>query len=187
MSTDRTVILNNVRLAFPDLFEAKQFEGAGKFKYGATFLIEPGSENDKKIRAAIAKAAADKWPKDTDKILRTIEGQNQKFCYLDGNTKEYDGFEGKMALSAKRDQESGMPKIIDRDMSELTSISGKPYAGCYVNAKVQLWAQDNQWGKGMRATLVTVQFVRDGDAFSGSGPADAEGFESVEEESNDLV
>ena len=45
--------LTNVRLAFPDLFEAKEFEaGDGKPRYSATFLVEPGSENDKAIRKA---------------------------------------------------------------------------------------------------------------------------------------
>lgn len=184
---ERTIILRNVRLSFPDLYVPKQFEGAGKFKFSGTFLVEPGSENDKLIHAAIQKAAVDKWGAKAADTLKGLMGQSQKCCYLDGAMKEYDGYAGKWALTAKRDQEAGMPKLIDKDMTELTPISGKPYAGCYVNAKVQIWMQENQWGKGIRCTLITVQFAGDGDAFSGSGPADAEGFEAVEDEAADLV
>ena len=39
---------------------------------------------------------------------------------------------------------------MDRDRSPLTEKDSKPYAGCYVNAKLQLWTQDNQHGKGIR-------------------------------------
>jgi hypothetical protein len=110
-----------------------------------------------------------------------------KFCYVDGNTKAYDGFAGNMALSASRSKDDGPPKILDRDLSELPADSGRPYGGCTVNAKITLWAQDNQYGKAIRATLVTVQFVADGEAFSGAGPANADGMEALEPAVDDLV
>lgn len=184
---DSTVMLRNVRLSFPDLFEAKQYEGKGDFSYGAAFLVEPGSANDKAIRAAIEKAAKAKWGEKTAAIMKTIEGQSQKYCYVDGDTKAYDGYAGKWALSTKRPQDAGRPKVIDKDLRELTVEEGRPYGGCYVNAKVQFWAQDNQWGKGIRCTLIAVQFVADGESFGGAPQATTEGFESVETDADDLV
>jgi hypothetical protein len=51
------VKLSNVRLSYNDLFQAKEFKaGDGKPRYSATFLVEPGSEADKAIRAAIKPA-----------------------------------------------------------------------------------------------------------------------------------
>jgi hypothetical protein len=43
-----------------------------------------------------------------------------------------------------------------------------------VNTNVTLWTQDNKFGKAIRANLRIVQFVKDGKAFSGSAPANAD-------------
>lgn len=182
------LILRNVRLAFPDIFKAVQFEGAGPFSYKCTLLIDPGSDNDTAIRAAINTAATSKWAAKAGEILRAVQASgSSKFCYVSGETKAYDGFAGKWALSTSRSQDSGPVKIVDRDMSPLTELSGKPYAGCYVNAKVQIWAQDNNFGKGIRATLIAIQFVGDGESFGGTPPATTEGMEALEQESSDLM
>ena len=55
-----------------------------------------------------------------------------------------------------------------------------------MNARVQLWAQKNEWGNGMRATLVTVQFLNDGESFGGAPQATVAGFEAVEDEAGEL-
>jgi hypothetical protein len=59
------------------------------------------------------------------------------------------------------------PVVIDKDKSPLTQADGKPYAGCYVNVSLDVWAQSNQYGKRINAKLLAVQFDKDGDAFSG--------------------
>ena len=167
--------IDNVRLSFPDLFEATQFDGQGDYKYGATFLVDPGSAADKAIRAKIDAVAAAKWGAKAPAIVKAQYAKNssQSFCYYTGDTKAYDGYEGKMALSCKRDVSKGRPGVYDVDRSPLQPEDGKPYAGCYVNATVEFWAQDNQFGKTVRCTLVGVQFASDGDAFSaGSKPSE---------------
>lgn len=182
-----TVFLKNVRLAFPELFVAKQFKGEGAPKYSATFLIEPDSQNDKNVRQAIAEVARAQWEEKTAATLKTIEGQPMKYAYVRGDLRAYDGFEGKMALSAKRKEDDGPVMVLDRDASVLTREHGRPYGGCYVHARVQLWAQQNEWGVGMRATIVVVQFVNDGDSFGGAPQATAVGFSAIEDEAADLV
>jgi len=178
-----TVILKDVRIAFPDLFQARQYEGQGPFTYGATFLMEPGSDAAALVHKTIKEVAAEKWTAKASDVLKSMAGNNQKICFYAGDQKEYDGFAGMMALSTKRQQEAGHPKVVDQKLNELSSQDGKPYGGSYVNAKVDIWAQENKWGKGIRATLIAVQFVKDGDAFTATGPATAEGF--GEEESSD--
>ena len=45
-----------------------------------------------------------------------------------------------------------------------------PYSGCYVNAVIEVWAQDNEHGKRLNARLKSVQFFKDGEAF-GAAPS----------------
>lgn len=178
---DRTVILKNVRIAFPEVHKPTQFQGQGEFSYKATLLIAPGSENDKKIRAAITTAAKATWKDEASSIMTSIKGNPQKCCYYDGNLKnKYDGFAGNWALSVSRRAKYGAVKVIDQAKNPIGPDSGKPYGGCYVDAKVEVRTQKNKWGNGMRCTLIAVQFRADGDAFSGTGPADDEGMESIE-------
>lgn len=181
------LILKNVRLAFPDLFEAKQFDGKGPFTYGATFLMAPDSPERAAIEGAMTEAAAAKWGVKAADHLKAIKaGGSQKCCFVSGDSKAYDGFAGQWALSAKRQQDSGHPKVVDPQLNDLSPSDGKPYGGCYVTAKVEIWAQDNNFGKAIRATLIAVQFVKDGEAFSATGPADTDGLET-EASGADLV
>ncbi len=58
------------------------------------------------------------------------------------------------------------PLVLDKDAkTHLYATDGKPYAGCYVNASIDIWAQDSQYGKRVNAGLRGVQFIRDGDKF----------------------
>jgi len=179
--------LKKVRLSFPDLFTAKAFEEGGTKTYGCTLLVEPGSANDKAIRVAMQKASEEKWGVKHAPILKAALASNnsQKVCYWDGSTKEYDGYDGVQALTAKRGETKGRPLVIDRDKSPLTEADGRPYAGCYVNASVEIWAQDNRYGKTLRCELLGVQFAADGDAFSAGSVADESDFEDMSFEDED--
>jgi hypothetical protein len=182
--------IKNVRLSFPDLFEAKQYQGQGPFNYGATFLVEPNSENDKLIRAEITRVAKAAWPKTWEKDLSALIANPMKTAYVSGDTKTYDGYAGMMALTGKRNQDSGRPVVVNRRGAPVQpGDDGTPYGGCYVNAAVEIWAQDNNYGKGVRCTLVGVMFAKDGDSFGGTKPADANVFADLvcEEEEEALV
>lgn len=184
------VQLQSARLSFPDLFEAKQFEGAGPFSYRAAFLIEEdapvmvksadGGWKKSTMAKVIAAVAEEKWKTKAPAILKTTEGNPQKSCWYDGAIKDYDGYEGNFVLSASRNEDKGRPIVIDRDKSPLVAADGKPYAGCYVNGTVEIWAQDNKFGKAIRATLRGVQFVKDGDAFSAGTPVSDDDFAAID-------
>lgn len=174
------VRLEKVRLSFPDLFEAKQFDGKGEFKFGASFLVEPGSANDKKVEAELARVSTEKWGAKGPAILAAAKANPQKICYINGDLKEYDGYAGMKALSAKREVGKGRPGVYNRDTTPVSEEDGVVYAGCYVNASVEFWAQDNSFGKAVRCTLVGVQFAGDGDAFSAGSKPEAEDFEVLD-------
>lgn len=168
--------LDNVRLAFPVLFEPRAVNGEGKPAFSASFLLDPADPQIKVINQAIEQVAREKWGAKADAILKQMRAQD-KVCLHDGDLKaNYDGFAGMLYLSARS---TTRPLVIDRDKTPLTEQDGKPYAGCYVNASVELWAQDNNYGKRINASLRGVQFLRDGDAFAGGGAASKDDFDDL--------
>ena len=172
------VKLENVRLAFPSLFEAKTVNGEGEPAFSASFIFPPDHPAVKALNAAIDQVGKEKWGAKAADILKAAR-KSDKVCLHDGDTKsEYEGYAGNMFVSARN---KARPLVIDRDKSPLTAADGKPYAGCFVNATVDLWAQDNNYGKRVNASLSGVQFFKDGDAFAGGGVADPDDFDDIAE------
>lgn len=170
--------LTNVRLAFPALFEAKTVNGEGKPAFSAALLIDPADPQVKTINAAIDACAKDKWGAKAEVYLKQMRAAD-KVCMHDGDLKaSYDGFPGNLYISARSEVR---PTVLNTDKSPLVAADGKPYAGCYVNAVLDLWAQDNKYGKRVNASLSGVQFFRDGDSFSGASAASSDDFDDVTE------
>ena len=156
--------LENVRLSFPHLFTAHAMEEGQEAKFGAVFLMdsEKHAALIARIEKLIERLALDFWKK---KI-------SFKSCLRDGNDKsDVDGYgDGVMFISASR---KTRPAVVDRLVNPVTEEDGVIYAGCYVNATLRLWVQDNKWGKRVNAELRAVQFVKDGESF-GAAPVNAE-------------
>ena len=168
--------LNNVRLAFPALFEAKTVNGEGDPAFSAALLVDPADPQVKTINTAIDAVATEKWGKKATEILALMR-KTDKICLHDGDLKaSYDGFPGNLYVSARN---KVRPTVLDSDKTPLVQADGKPYAGCYVHVILELWAQDNKYGKRVNATLMGVQFYRDGDSFTGGGAASDDDFDDV--------
>lgn len=174
------VKLRNVRLSFPHLFEPQEGmvdEDTGKKgadKYNAAFLFSKNTPDGKANFAAVKAAAeavkTEKWGKNPPKL------KPEKICLRDGDQEDWDGYEDCFYLTSSNTRQ---PVLIDRRKGpdgqwvRLLDSSGDPvpgalellYAGCYVNAVVSLWAQDNKHGKRINASLEAVQFVKHGEAF----------------------
>jgi hypothetical protein len=174
------IAIANARLAFPNLFRPRPGKDGGKAKYGASLIIPPNHPAVAQINAACEAVAKEKWGAKAPQILEGLKKQD-KLCIHDGVTKaEYDGFTGNFYVSANSD---ARPLVINRDKSALAESDGKPYAGCYVNANIEVWAQDHkEHGKRINAQLRGVQFVKDGDAFSAGSPASEDEFADLSEE-----
>lgn len=174
--------LPSVRISFPVLFKAKAFNGQGEPAYSAAFLIPKGSKLHAEIDAAMLKVAREKWGDKAALILQNLAAPKEK-CFYNGDVKdEYEGFKGNMVLSARSTRK---PVVTDRDKNTLTQEDGRPYSGCYVHASARLWAQDNAFGKGLRAELRAVMFARDGDAFAGGAPASDDEFDDLSVDSTE--
>lgn len=168
--------LNNVRLAFPQLFEAKTVNGEGDPAFGATVLFAPDHAAHKTVADAVEAVGKDKWKDKWPKIKAELASKDRT-CLHDGNLKsDYDGFAGMLFVSGRN---KVRPSVFDADRSPLAAQDGRPYAGCYVTAVFEVWAQDNNYGKRINATLSGVQFFKDGDAFAGGRAASQDDFEDL--------
>jgi hypothetical protein len=181
MSTESIILLKNVRLAFPALWTARASTGTdgkpGKAKFSASFIMPPNHPDVPKVKELIVAVARAKWADKADAILKGLKAQD-RLCLHDGVTKsQYNGFDGNLFIGANSDTR---PSVFDRSKTPLAESDGKPYAGCYVNASIDIWAQDHpQHGKRVNAQLRGVQFVKDGDAFAAGTPASEDEFEDL--------
>ena len=158
---DTTILLTNVRLSYPNVFKAKaSADGKGEPKFSAAFILDKKKDAGQieKVKTLI------------DAIIKEnkLKVDPDKRCLKDGSSKP-DNYEDTVmfinASSTKR------PQVVNRDRSPLTEEDNVIYGGCYVNAVLNLWAQDNQFGRRVNASLEVVQFVKDGEPF-GRKPVD---------------
>lgn len=177
--------LKNVRLSFPSLFEAKSFTGSdGKPtppKYQAVFIL------DKKQHASVI----EQIEKQTDKVAKDFfEGKLPKLKsrpIRDGEEKEdKDGYGSDIVFISASSK--NRPQVVDRNPSiPLVAADNRPYAGCYVNAVISLWAYNHKLGgKGVSTNLLAVQFYKDGEPFGEKVDAE-EAFDSYEGEGDNDV
>lgn len=172
--------LKSVRIAFPALDKPEAF-GDGEPAFQSKFIIVPKSPEVKLIEDAMLAVAKDQWKDKADTVMESLK-EDKKLCFVRGPYKNkktgepYSGFEGMYSLSTRS---KTRPTIFDKFGKEVTDerdIKQLIYSGCFVNAKVDIWAQDNKWGRRINANIAGVMFAKDGEAFGGSSPATAEDF-----------
>jgi len=180
------IFLSNVRLSFPAIATPKAFEEGGKAMYGADLIMPPDHPGFAAFMKAVQEDALTKWQDKAQVILQMIHGDRKLRCYARGEERinkktmmPLDGYAGMVCLTAKKDRQ---PQIIGLDgigidpenTMQIQAVARKLYGGCYVNAAVKPWLQDNKYGKGVRCDFVAIQFFKDGEAF-GEGVTDASG------------
>lgn len=170
------VRLRNVRLSFPALFEPRSFEEGGSASFQSTFIMakqgdpEQNAQYMSKAIAHVIKTG-----------LKNKHPGRDKVCLRDGQEKGergIDGYDDTIYYTSSNSRKQ--PTVVDRDLTQLSAKDNKPYAGCYVNATVRLWAQDNKYGKRVNAQLRAVQFYADGDPFGESSANAEDEFESAD-------
>jgi Protein of unknown function (DUF2815) len=185
------VVLRNVRIAFiQNLWTPGQYEGKGAFTHSCKFFMDKDSDAKKAVDAAILEEAKGLWKDKAAMKLKEFEFNALKFPFLDGDRKaNWNGAAGNWVLTAKRSQASGAPKIVHRNKEvSIREEDGILYAGCEVNAVVEVWAQKAP-NDGVRCSLVSVQYVKDGESFGGAAPATAADLDdlSFDDSDDDLM
>lgn len=156
------IMLNNVRLSFPSLWTTEKFGGEDTEKYAATFIL------NKKTHAKIIEEIKNQIEEMIKTGLKVKAIPPEKICLKDGDMTGRPENEDAYVIKASTKRR---PTVMDRDKSPLLAEDGKPYGGCFVNAMIDLWPQNNSFGKRINAGLLAVQFAKDGEAF-GTGPVD---------------
>ena len=162
------ILVKNVRLSFPNIFQRSVFQGEeGKFQ--ATFLIPKGDPQIKKLVDIIKGKIAN------EKIKVPVAN----ICLKDGDSSDYDGYEDHFALKASSQYR---PTVINQHKIPVAEEDGIVYAGCWVNGIVDFWVQNNKWGKRVNCNLHGVQFVKDDSAFGNVRVDVTEEFEETTQE-----
>lgn len=187
--SENLILLSNVRISFPHIAEPQrkqQEDGTEKASYNCEFILPPDNPGWVLFHQAVAKMALDKWGQNANNVINLCNQDRKKRCYGQGTEKvngktfqPYDGYAGMFYITAGSTRQ---PQIIGPDGNQIDpnntmavqQMARKLYGGCYVNAAVKPWLQENKHGRGVRCDLVAVQFYADGEAF-GEGNVDTSG------------
>lgn len=153
------VTLLNVRLSYPHLYKPKAAKGATTAKFSAAFILDKvaNATDIVNLKEAIKSVIPAGKKVDRDKI-----------CLKDGADKPDTYGENVMFVNATNHKR---PRTVDRHKVDVVEEDDVFYGGCYVNAVVTIWWQDNDFGRRVNAGLEVVQFWGDGEAF-GRKPVD---------------
>lgn len=186
------LLLKNVRIAFPALY-VPQAIGDGEPAYSAKFIVPPDHPQLKELRDAISAVAKEKWADKAEGVLKLLK-EDKKVAFLEGpyrNKKTgevYDGFDGNYTLSVRNGGASPVrPSTFDAQNREVTQADGVIYNGCYVDASIELYAQDNNYGRRINCSLRGVRFAGHGESFGGGTKASADEFGAPVEVEEDFV
>jgi hypothetical protein len=180
------VMLTNVRASFPTLMEPKASTKDGPLKYSCDFLLGPQHPDLQKFFAVVNKVAVDKWKEQAAAVMQMVNNERKFRCYGRGeeriNQKKmvpYDGYPGNLYITGLSNTQpiivlpDGSPAPANNTMV-LNAEIRKIYGGCYVNACIKMFPQNNDKGRAIRCELVAIQFLADGEPF-GEGPIDVTG------------
>lgn len=154
---DGCILVKNARLSYPHLFTKWGMNDGDKKKFSAKFHL------DKKTHAADIKALGGHL---AAMMTEAFKGRipNDKLFLRDGEQIGKEDVKDQFVMAASEDK---APDVINRDKSRINEDDDIVYAGCYVNVLIRPWVQKNQFGKRINANLLAVQFVKDGERFSG--------------------
>lgn len=188
---NKLVFLSNVRISFPHIAEPqvrKKSDGSTTQTYNADFLIPETHPSYQDFLQKVSRACAEKWNEHGQQVFQMCMGDRKCRNFGDGSEKinkktfqPYEGYAGNKYITAIS---SNKPQIIrsedgkavdESDTLQWTQKARNIYGGCWVNAAVKIWLQDNKdHGRGIRAELVSIQFAKDDTPFGEAKP-DASG------------
>ena len=177
----KRIKLNNVRLSYVNVFEARAMNEGQEPKYSTQIIISKDHPQLKELKKAVIEVAKDKFPKlvKDNKIPAKIktplrDGDEER----DDEPEVYGGMYFFNASNKKR------PTVVDRDKTPLTEDDNVIYSGCYANVFVDIYGFDTAGNKGVAAALGGVQFKKDGEALGGKGVT-ADDFDVEEDDEDD--
>jgi hypothetical protein len=151
---DETILIKGVRLSFPHI--ATSYQGKND-SFGFKLLVN--KEEQTELLSFLKKIIRSKFEE-----LKVKRLPLDKLFLRDGDDSERENEHGHYIISGN----SRRPIVaIDRNghiMKDADEIESTFYAGCYVNAVIKIWVQnDKEYGKRVNANANAVQFIKDGE------------------------
>lgn len=171
MATSNRDVTVHGRLSFAHLFTPQAPNEQAEPKYSATILI-PKTDTDtiQRIQAAIQAAVQDGVERRVFK--QPIDPTMTKYPPLrDGDSMTDSGeprgpeFAGHYFIAAKAPAKR-RPFVVDGQLQPIID-ENEIYSGAYCNFAIQFYAYENSGNKGISASLVGVQKVKDGERLGG--------------------
>jgi len=175
------VQIKDVRFNYTQsLFTAQKPQtGEGKEKFSVVCIFGKDHPQLAEVKKAMSDVATEKWGAKAADVLKQLAA-GDRLCLHDGDAKsDKPGYAGNLFINASNELR---PLVIGPQREPLVAADGKPYSGSYGNIIVEFWAQDNQFGKRINASLLGVQHVKDGERLSGGGVAAADDFDEIPQE-----
>ena len=182
--TQEIILIEKARASYPNLLAPTAYKDGPK-SYSVALIVDKNSENAKLITTLIPKMFLQHFGANAQKILNHVTEDKKSRFYEDGDKKldkdlnQIPYLAGQLVLTVKTSEDqphkffTAEGKEVDFKNPVAWQAEGRKfYGGCYVNAAVQLWVQDNDYGRAIRAKLIGIQFAGDGEALGGtsSGP-----------------
>ena len=191
--------VKNARLSFTQsLFEAQAGPQGGKVKFSVAVIVEPsslgyaGEANPDSAAGkaaglkygpfleaaskAITDAAGKKWGPKSGEVVQSMKAQNRLFLHDGAEKESIPGYAGNKFFNANNEIR---PVIRHKNGAQLDAKDGVIYAGCYADVVVDVWPQDNQFGKRINASLLSVTFSHDGERLAGGSTASADDYAEI--------
>ena len=157
------IVTPTFRASYPSVFKPQLNKLSGKQEFSLEALFEVGTDLTAMKKAAenacVNKWGTDKkaWPKNLKSPFRDQKEKEKEGKLPDGCTA---GAVFMRLKSTKR------PGLVDQNKVEIMEES-QFYAGCFARAHVSAFAYSQAGNNGVSFGLNHVQFVKDGDPFSG--------------------
>jgi len=182
---NKTVTLNNVRLASLALFTPTAYKPDDPVRYFLRGILEKGSDAHQALDTTIKEVLKEKHGSEAGVVYKKAKAAG-KAGILDGDMQAgKDGFEGNVYFNAKNERAPGVFRYDPKAKKNVkVEDDGLFYPGCYADVQLNVYAWGpNKHGAGASCELVGVRFRSDGEALSTGGVApDPDAFESIEDE-----
>lgn len=164
MSKSVRLVIRNARCVWPKLFRAEDYRGKKKFSVG--LIIQKGSDNEKKLMAAIKQAVAEQYgPSDVESRLKKFKQTGVTKLPV----KPY-GDEGDLLITPKLDAEKAPngPKVLDQHKKAIPpEQESRILPGYWLNASIDVFCH-NKEGGGIAFYLNGVQLVKEDTVLAGA-------------------
>lgn len=182
------LLINDARISFPQLWHDDVRVVNGKeqvYPKSATILLSKTKHADTlgainaQMKAAIN--ASESVKKAVAQAgMKAFKGICLRGAGEEGWRDEYPA--DHMVLKANCKKGSKPPLALHADKTHASEKDDPFYSGCRVNVKVQIWLQDNQWGRRINCKLVALQFAGDDEPLDASYISEdvaGEGFDAL--------